>query len=166
MLVSSGQLELTYSIFAIFAALCSASILLTAAMFPDMTKQLFMKMVMYISLCTMVANIMAAVGFPDGDTRMCTAQAIVVNLFFKASWFWTTCLSLEIYYIFLYEKHGLSLKQMHMICWPLAIFCTVIPLTTSSFGRSDDLFTEGWCFLRTKTSFQEILWSLLRFILH
>lgn len=163
MLLDASDLEFTYSIFAAFAATCSASVLLTAAMFPDMTKQLFLKMVMYISFCTMVANIFAAVGFPGGNTRMCTTQAIIVNLFFKASWFWTTCLSLEIYSIFLYGKHGLSLVYMHLICWPLALFLTVIPLTTSSFGRSDDMFTEGWCFLRTKTSFQEILWAFVTF---
>lgn len=163
MLLNAGELEFIYSMFAIFAALCSSSILVTVVMFPDMMKQLFTKIIMYILFCTMVANIMAAFGFPDGDTRMCTTQAILVNLFFKASWFWTTCLSHEIYSLFIYEKHGLTLIQMHAICWSLAIFFTMIPLTTSSFGRSDDLFTEGWCFLRTKTSFQEILWSFVTF---
>lgn len=52
---------------------------------------------------------------------------------------------------------------MHLICWLIPLASTLLPLTTSRYGRDDDA-QLAWCFIEGN-SYVEIIWVVFSFYL-
>lgn len=63
------------------------------------------------------------------------------------SWMWTTMLTYQLYTVFMYGSLGITAEwHMHLICWPIPIISTLLPLSTNYIGRDDDS-NLGWCYI-------------------
>lgn len=60
-------------------------------------------------------------------------------------------------------EKGLSWLQMHIVCWLIPLTSTLLPLSTSQYGRDDD-GSNGWCFIEGKNLASQI-WGFLTFYL-
>lgn len=146
------------------AAAASAAVFITPLIFPSMRKQIFVNLISYAALCTFMTSLGTWLGFPDDGSTACSAQAFIISFFSKASWFWLTIISLELFSIFVYEKFFFTQPSLYMnlAVWPLTLFLTLIPLATSKFGRTSDDKSDGWCFLSGDDTDSDItLWSII-----
>ena len=156
--------EIILEVWSTIAAAASAVVFLTPVIFPSMRKQIFVQLISYAALCTFMTSLGTWFGFPDDGSMACTAQAVIISFFSKASWFWLTIISLELFSIFVYEKYFFTQPALYMnlAVWPLTLFLTFIPLSTTKFGRTADDKTDGWCFLTGNDTDSAItLWSII-----
>ena len=124
-----------------FSFFMAAFVLVTGLIvFRDMSRKLFMHIIIIMSACDMMGSAASAFGFPVEKSLLCPIQGFAVMFFFKASWIWTTMLTFQLFSICYYGEYGFSILQMHLLCWGLAISSTLVVLSTNSFGRSDDDF--------------------------
>ena len=118
---------------------CSASVILTAALFPTMRKKLFMQIICYISLADMVGNALyIPPNRPPNGSFACSLEGFINLYAYPVSWLWTTVLMYFLYNLALQGKLPLSLPIFHGICWGIPFVFTLLNLTTNSYGRSDD----------------------------
>lgn len=154
--------QLILEVFSIFSGICSASVILTAFLFPSLRKQKFVYIMANINWCTLLTSAGASIGFPSNDSLACTPQSIVVTFFSRASWFWITFLSLELHSLFMYRKNSISVPYMNGISWLLAAIVTFLPLINSTFGRVDNESIQGWCYLSgNDTDSNVITWTIV-----
>lgn len=153
-------LEWAFVVCSSFSSLMAFAVFITAYVFPVMRKRLFMQIIICMSICDMIGSI-AASGFPAQSSMMCPAQSFLMSFFYKASWLWTTCLSYQLYSIVIRGKFGLTIWQMHAICWTVSLISTILPLTTNSYGRDDDV-QLSWCFLSGSARWAQV-WFLVTF---
>lgn len=156
--------QIILEVWSTIAAVASAVVFLTPIIFPSMQKQIFMKLISYAALCTFMTSFGTWFGFPDDGSASCTAQAFIISFFSKASWFWLTIISVELFSIFVIDKFFFAQPALYMnlAVWPLSLILTLIPLSTTRFGRTNDDKSDGWCFLTGDDTDANIeLWSII-----
>ncbi len=159
------KIEIWFIIFSVLSLLSSLFVVLTALVFPDMRKRLFMQIVVLISFCNLVANSFSAFGFPPDDSVLCYLQSFFCFVFYKASWMWTTALAYQLYCICMFGKFGISMIRIHIIVWTISVVTTLLPLTTNTFGRPSNEIDVAWCFLAGDNEVMLAVWSFLSFVL-
>lgn len=137
----------------IISAALSFSVLLTAIMFPEMRKKMFMQIIIMLSLCDFAASVGSALGFPTDNSLLCPAQGVITTFFYRASWFWSVILNYQLYGVVMSGKLLLTPLKMHGICWTVALLITIMPFfAKASYGREDD-YDNGWCFIYVSSDY-------------
>jgi hypothetical protein len=138
--------EVTFQVFSGIATFAALTVVLTAVAFPSMYKRLFMKIVVIISICDIIASTFSTIGFPSENSILCPMQAFFTIFGYKASWLWTTGLAFELYSVCIYGKF-VPILYLHLGCWSIALLSTLLPLSTNGFGRQAMDDSESWCFI-------------------
>lgn len=122
-------------------------VILSFAIFPKMWSKIFMRIILYAAISIFIAN---ATVFSDNpsDYYLCYFQGMFQQFFYPASWLWTTVLSYLIYCLVMHGKVEMEELKMHLICWGIPLFTTLLPLSTSTYGNDDD----GVCWLVQRSS--------------
>ena len=83
----------------ILALLGSSLVVLTGVIFSkEMTnKKIFMKLILFVSLCDIMTDIPGIFGFVRNNGPLCVTQAVTMHFFALASWLWCTMISLSLY---------------------------------------------------------------------
>ncbi len=145
---SPGDPRNVYFFCAILSCSLAFCVLATYALFPRLQGKLFMKLITLISLCDFIANATVLNGEP-GDHDMCVLQGILQQFFYPASWVWTTVMTYLLYSLVMRGKISMPEWQMHAICWGIALVCTLLPLTTGTYGvQAND---DDWCWIQPRT---------------
>jgi hypothetical protein len=155
--------ELVFIAAACVSACASASVLLTAMVFPSMTKRLFMRLIINISFCDLMGSIGSSFGFPSDTSDLCPVQSFLSTFSYKASWLWTVMLCHQLYAIIVYGKYGMRQWKMHLICWSIPLATTLAPLSNAEYGRDDD--STGWCFLKGGGRYWTSSWMIMTYML-
>lgn len=100
-----------------------------------MRKGNFLPIILYMSVADVGLNLASAIGFPPSESPLCWFQGLVQNYFALSGWFWTTILTYRVYCFVRYGRCRLKKRYMHIICWGLPLFLTLIPLTTTDYGN-------------------------------
>lgn len=165
-------------------AVLSGIVLITPGVFPNLQQQTFVQLMTWTALCTFMTSIGTFIGFPDDGSAACGVQSFVISFFVKASWFWLTLIAMELYWIFKFESlvlenlvnffskitgntgaNRMSSENMrhilrHFFVWSLSLILTLLPLSTSDFGRTDDGRDSAMCFISgSNTSKTVMAWS-------
>jgi hypothetical protein len=151
---------------AIFAAIsfCSSfSVVLTGIVFSEMRKRMFMHIIFFISFSDLGASVGALLGYPQRRVA-CQAQAFLVSYFIKTTIFWNVMLCYQLYSLVVRGTIGPSIATMHAFIWPVSALLTLLPLTTSSYGRTGPNTTVEWCFLRESRTTLYIFWNIFDWI--
>jgi hypothetical protein len=133
---------------AVFSCFLSLLVCITFVLFRRLQNKPFMKIITLISFCDCIANASILNGVPN-DRGWCVLQALVGQFFFPASWIWTTILTYLLYSLVVHGKISMPEWQMHAITWGICILITVLPLTTSTYGRNTD--DDDWCFIQSSS---------------
>ena len=157
----SSTLETVFILMSVVASITAFAVILTAIVFPMMYRRLFMRIVVIISACDVIASSFSAVGFPQSNSDLCPLQAFFTIFGYKSSWFWTAALSYELYSVCLYGKF-IKMKYLHFFCWSLSLLTTLLPLTTNGFGRETADDGPSWCFINGNQHAGAI-WAALSF---
>ena len=163
--MSDNDINTSFIILSAFSAVCSSSIIFTGLLFPDMRKRLFMKIVMYIAICSTIANATSAFGLIHNEkSPLCTTQSFITMWLYKSTWLWTTALSYHLFCIVFYGHYNPRPILINCICWILPLVVSLLPLSTNAYGRDDDSGSNiyGWCFIKGNGKTGPI-WSLLTF---
>lgn len=145
-----ATLETVFISFSILSAIASFTVILTAIVFPQMRERVFMQIIIMTAFCDFIASIASSFGFPPNYSPLCPAQSFLNQFFYKASWFWTVILTYQLYGVVMYGTLQLRTLTMHVLCWSVALICTLVPLSTTTFGRDDDGEALAWCYLKGK----------------
>ncbi|KAJ1440513.1 hypothetical protein B484DRAFT_443433 [Ochromonadaceae sp. CCMP2298] len=139
-------------------------VLLSFLLFRSLWRSVFMRTIFFISFCDTIANCTVFFGSP-GDGVMCSVQGLVQQFFYPASWFWTCMLSFLIYSLVTHGKIAMSQLQMHLICWTIPLFLTLLPLTTSDYGQAPE--DDDFCWIQPRgggrSENMAIFWQILTF---
>ena len=101
-------------------------------------------------------------GFPLNGTVECTVQAFLINFFFPASWIWTSFLVYQLRCAVLNKHLWFKIWHMHVICWPLSLLVSCLPLSTLQYGQDDALSGQSNCFFSGKKA-MKYTWADLFF---
>jgi len=97
----------------------------------------------YLSLSDLLASLS---WYPFGRvaTYLCDVQAVGLHFFLCASFFWTMCISISLFFIFYSDKTDLDhyLKFFHIICWGIPLAVVIACLSTGKYG-----YNGAWCFI-------------------
>ena len=156
-----SELEIVFMVSSAISSLIGCLVVLTVYMFPKMRERLFMKIIVNISICDILASIASAFGFPSMHSPLCPLQGFLVPFFYKAGWLWTVLLAYQLYCVVIHSKFGMSMQKMHILCWFTTGLTTLLPLTTNDYGRDDDQ-DLGWCFI-AGNSVSAGVWGLFTF---
>lgn len=164
-------------------ATLSAIVMYTPAQFPNLQKQTFVQLMFWTAVCTFATSFGTWIGFPDDGSAACGVQSFIISFFVKASWFWLTLTAAELFWIFQFDEDFFSEgfinrlvnfsqdtvtdDQMthivrHSLVWSVSLFLTLIPLSDSAFGRTDDGRDSAMCFLSGSVTDKKVLaWSFV-----
>jgi len=109
-----------------------------------------MPLILYMSMADLGMNFVSAFGFPATGSALCWIQGILATYFTITSWFWTTMLAFRVYSMIRYGKCNVKFWTMHAIAWGVPAFLTLIPLTTTNYGRGED--SLEWCLFTQRGS--------------
>ena len=130
---------LSLQLTAIVSVCCSASVILTAVVFPTMRRKLFMQIICYISAADLAGNALYIPSTrPQNGSFACSLEGFINLYAYPVSWLWSTVLMYFLYSLALKGKLPLSLPIFHGLCWGIPLVFTLLNLTTNSYGRSDD----------------------------
>jgi hypothetical protein len=159
--MAEPTIEVLFQVFSSLATLAAFLVLLTAITFPSMYKRLFMKIVVMISLCDIMASAFSAVGFPSKSSPLCPVQAFFTIFGYKSSWLWTTALAYELYSVCLHGRF-VPMLYLHVICWSVGLISTLLPLSTNGYGRDNQDDGTSWCFINGNTH-SGAIWAAVSF---
>ena len=145
---SPGDPRNVYFVSAILSCSLALCVLITYVLFPRLQGKLFMKIITLISLCDFIANATVIKGEPD-DRTMCALQGILQQFFYPASWVWTVIMTYLLYCLVMRGKITMPEWQMHVICWGIPLLCTLIPLSTDTYGSQAN--DDDWCWIQPRT---------------
>eukprot|EP01032_Pedospumella_encystans_P010173 gene10173-11911_t len=116
----------------------------------------FMPIILYMSISDLGLNFVSAFGYPADGSALCWIQGLLATYFTIASWFWTTMLAFRVYSMIRYGSCKLTLVNMHLIAWGVPALLTLLPLTTTDYGRGDG--SLEWCLFTARKGFP--LWVM------
>ncbi|KAJ1407232.1 hypothetical protein B484DRAFT_483152 [Ochromonadaceae sp. CCMP2298] len=140
----------------ISAAACFA-VILTYLLFPVMRRQRYIELVFYVALNDMIASIGMALGPTSNGSFECWYQGISTTFNFLSVIFWSCAIAWQLYAVVVLQ--GTIIKRMfwwHVVCWGLPLLLSLLPLTTNTYGNTDDAST--WCFVADRAG--SPYWSL------
>jgi hypothetical protein len=146
--LDSGDPRNAYFYSALISCFLSLTVVITYLLFPRLQGKLFMKIITTISLCDCIANASELLGQPGNDD-LCATQAVLQQFFYPASWLWTVILTYLLYSLVAHGKISLAEWKMHLIVWGICIAITVLPLTTSTYGRHAN--DDNWCWIQVSS---------------
>ena len=132
----------------VVSCLFSFSVVGTILFFKKMRQGSMMPIIMYMSLCDLLSNVVSALGFPPDGSVACYMQAIGSPFFTVSSWFWTTFLAYRVYCLIKFGHCDLSFPAMHAIAWIIPLIISVGPLTVGDVGGAQS--THVWCYYMTR----------------
>jgi hypothetical protein len=150
-------------VIAIFSCILTFGVILSFCIFPKMWNKIFMRIIFYAAVSVFIANATFFSQTPT-DRDLCFFQGFFQQLFYPASWIWTTILAYLIYSLVLHGKIEMEELMMHAYGWGIPILATLLPLTTSTYRRDQD--DDGICWLQpTQSRFSEwnLFWQVLTF---
>lgn len=132
--------NVAYIFFGSLSAVCSFSVVLTGFVFPDMmlvSSKPFSHLLFFLSLSDFIASCSNILGFPEEGSIECKIQAFLFNMFMSTTWIFTSFMVYQLYSLILYKRLSLKLSSIHVFTWSLALFLTLIPLSTNNYGIDD-----------------------------
>ena len=146
------------------SVLGSALVLLTPALWPSMWHgKVCMQMICMISACDVMSGGFVAFGFPTTN-EWCFMQGAFIFFFSRASWMWSMLCLYTLYRIVVFGQVPLSMKQMHLMVWPLNTVLELLPFTTRTwYGTAWYLLGKGLCNLDT-TNKHYYFWAGILFV--
>jgi hypothetical protein len=142
-----GDPKNAYFLSGLISCLLSLFVMLTYVLFPRLQGKLFMKIITLISLCDFIANSTVIFGEPYNH-ELCFLQGLLQQFFYVASWIWTVIMTYLLYSLVTKGKITLPEWAMHFISWSVALLCTVLPLTTSTYGAQAN--DDDWCWIQPR----------------
>jgi hypothetical protein len=113
------------------------------------------KLVVYMS----VADAIRSIGYiiPNNSDALCLAQAVLTNFGSLSGVIWTSIIAFSIYCVVVLEMEIQSFEKFMILIGFILPFCiTMLPFTTSSYGRA-----EGWCWVKLDQF--ELVWRIFAF---
>lgn len=149
-----GQNDLTPYALVVFilSILGSLFIILSYWKFVELRDQL-LKCVLFISISDLIYTVVFFICFflplsQDGVMDFpCYFEAIFLEQFIIASWFWPACFALQLY---LHIVRGIKVERFryfHLVSWGIPLLCNIVLLSTNSFSLPNS--TTGWCWIDT-----------------
>lgn len=74
---------------------------------------------------------------PNG-TFACWFQDVTTNANNMSSAFWTTVIAYQLWVVVLKGQTIKDMRLFHAVCWVLPFVLCFLPLSTNTFGKSDD----------------------------
>jgi hypothetical protein len=142
----------------------SLAVVMTGLVFAEMRGRLFMHIIFFISFSDMCASAFAILGFPTQGTLACAVQSFMVTFFIKTTVFWNLMMCYQLYKIVISGSLGVTIKHMHFIIWPTSAFLSLLPLVTSTYGRSGPNSEVEWCLLHENRVPLYIFWNAFDWI--
>lgn len=127
------------------SAFANFTVCLTYFLFKDLRNLRYVELVFYVSVNDFIASIGIGLGGSPTGSFVCWFQAIVTNWQYLTAIFWTSVIA---YQLWLATEKNQTIQDMtyiHLFCWLFPPIVTFLPLTTDTFGNSDDHST--WCFV-------------------
>lgn len=87
----------------------------------------YMHMVCMLAVSEVLGASAYAIGYPSSRS-VCIAQGILVLFFQRAKWIWNAFIGYQLYRFMVHDMRGLSLLQMHAVCWSVCLLFEVLPL--------------------------------------
>lgn len=154
---------LVLQVVAIISLIGSSTVILTLVLFPDMRKKLFMQIIAFISIADFIGNLPYSTAYrPVGTSPTCKVEGFMNLYFYPVSWAWTTILVYFLYSLALFSKLPLSKLKIHLLCWGLPLFFTLMTLTTNTYGRADGSTEDTVCSY-SGPKLSGFLWHLLTY---
>ena len=93
------QMSRLYQIGSAFGAVGAMMVMVTGIMFRDtmLYNKIYMKLLLCVSFCDLMVAITGGFGFDDISCGMCYVQAVCVYLFNRASWMFTTFMTITLF---------------------------------------------------------------------
>lgn len=153
------------------AAVSCFLVLISVLIFPDLRNYRYIQLAVFVAINNFLGSVGIALGAQRDGSFGCAFQAITTNANYLSAIFWTNVIAYQ-FYILVFRGGMIPDHQMrwiHVVCWGIPIFLTLIPLTMLDFGNSDD--EESWCYYamrgnssRFKTS-TLLIWKIFSFYL-
>ncbi len=140
-------------------------IVLTFVLFKEVRGLRYIELVFYVATNVLIASIGISIGATRNSSQ-CWFQEITTNFNYLSAIFWTTVITFQVWLVVHYKVvlTDMDMIKMHILCWGVPLFVTFIPLTTNTFGGTDDQNT--WCFIAERNdspAWGILVWPWLTF---
>ena len=123
----------------------SGLVVLTAILFPTMLRRShFMRLIVTISACDFLSTIFLTAGFPANGSY-CAWQGFAWYFFSRGSWFFTSALACQLYFLLAYGKLLVSEKWMHVVCWVSNVILGFVVFGGATYGVDVSRVGSYWC---------------------
>lgn len=160
-------LSLAMLICSVFSLIGDFYIIATFFIVKNMRDKVYMKIVYFIAVCDCFSSIGSSIGIQPDGTSGCYFQAIIVNIFYLCSIFWTVILTRLLHKIVM-KAQGFPLEAYspHSLwAWCLPVVLTILPLSTNTYGHIYSN-SETQCFFAQRNDsprYGVILWIVVSF---
>ncbi len=121
----------------------STLIVLSWVKFPSLRK-FSLKLVLMLAVSDIGSCLSYFLGNPSEGSALCYSQALMMSFFELASILWTTVIAFTLFRLIILLKPSNDLMtRFHLYGWGIPFVCTVLPLTTGSYGASG-----AWCWIK------------------
>jgi hypothetical protein len=141
----------------------TAFVVLTYLLFHRLRDLRYIEIVFYIALSDMLSATGIVLGPVETGSAACNYQAFASNYFCLTSVMWSTVVAYQLYLIVVQDGTLVNMKFLHGFIWIFSLVVTLLPLSTDTYGSTDDV---SWCFLQstpTSPSYGILMWTLLSF---
>ena len=164
-------------------------VLLTIFIFQDLRRLTFVRIITLVTINDLIASLGFSMGKSPNGSFQCTFQAFTSCFNYLSSLFWCTVISLEVsvyksimsklvnkYLVCQQVWASLHIENrrvtpnkiilVHCICWGIPLLVTLLPLTTNTYGKTNE--DAPWCFIGTRAgspSWGILVWDLCSFFI-
>ena len=130
-------------------------ILFNYFMFDEFKQNFAFKLIFCVAIGDLVTSLGNFFGNPEDIDGLCIFQGILAEAGALTSILWVTAISLSIWLVISRETPPTQedtmrwLKYMHIVIWSIITFCTILPLTTNSYGPAGGIVI----FIHTKNEY-------------
>eukprot|EP00483_Globobulimina_turgida_P002069 UN02071 len=148
------------SLFSFFGALF---IMFNYLMFPEFKHNFAFKLIFFVAIGDLVSSVSNFFGNPEDNIGLCIFQGLLSEAGALTSICWVTAISVSIWMIISAQSPPTTedttrwLKKMHIVIWLYIAICSILPLTTNSYGGAG-----GWCWIKGKPGADNI-WRMFVF---
>ena len=132
----------------------SLIVVLTYILFPDLRRQRYIEIMMYVSLNVFWGCLGASLGPVPNYSPACWFQGVTTNANFVIAACWITALTFQLWWAAVYGRVVNSMFWTHVFIWTVPLIFSLLPLTTNTYGNPDGYKankTTSWCFIVTST---------------
>ena len=189
-MIASSQFSNLMILFGTVSCFACSLVLLTVIIFKDLRRLTFVRIITLVTVNDLIASLGFSMGKSPNGSFQCSFQAFVTNFNYLSALFWCTVISLEVFptYILInsaidFCKYCIICQQVwaslhienrrvtprriifvHCVCWGIPLLVTLLPLTTNTYGKTND--DSVWCFIGTRAgspSWGILVWDLCSF---